>query len=49
MTFDRDLIRQKAKSTVIPLLITNMNRVRSIACEYGEVDPEKAVMRVKMK
>ena len=49
MTFDRDLIRKKAKSTMIPLLITNMDRVRSIACEYGKVETSNAVMRVRMK
>ncbi|EGO63937.1 PTS glucose transporter subunit IIA [Acetonema longum] len=49
MTFDRELIRQKAKSTMIPMIITNMDHVRKISVTYGPVDLHSAVMNVEAK
>ncbi len=49
MTFDLGLISQKAKSTAIPMVITNMDRVRSLKFQYGAVNPQSKVLEVVLK
>ncbi|MGE5581260.1 MAG: PTS glucose transporter subunit IIA [Bacillota bacterium] len=49
MTFDIKLLNAKAKSLIIPVIITNTDKVRDITFRYGEVNKESTVMRVKLK
>jgi sugar PTS system EIIA component len=49
MVFDINLLNEKAKSIIIPVIITNMERVDSIQFKYGEVDSHSTVMIVKIK
>jgi glucose-specific phosphotransferase system IIA component len=49
MEFDIDLIKEKGKSTMIPVLITNMEMVECINSQYGDVDISSTVMKVKLK
>ncbi|TCL65337.1 PTS system IIA component (Glc family) [Hydrogenispora ethanolica] len=49
MTFDLALIGQKAKSTALPMIITNMDRVKSVSCRYGPVNPHSKVAEVILK
>ena len=48
MEFDLKLIAEKAKSTLIPLLITNMEAVRGLSFYLGKVTPRTTVMKVKI-
>ncbi|NLY91646.1 MAG: PTS glucose transporter subunit IIA [Firmicutes bacterium] len=48
MEFDLKLISEKAKSTLIPLLITNMEAVRELHLYPGKVTPRSTVMKVKL-
>jgi PTS system glucose-specific IIA component len=49
ITFDCRLIREKAKSTIIPLIITNMDKVESLAVRFGRVDKSSTVLAVKIR
>jgi sugar PTS system EIIA component len=49
LVFDLDLLKEKAKSVVIPMIITNTARIDSIAFNYGDVDLTTTVMTVKLK
>lgn len=49
MTYDFSLVQEKAKSTVIPLLITNMEKVESLVPRYGEVNLDSTVLTVKLR
>lgn len=49
MSFDLVLLNEKAKSAIIPVIITNMEKVASIRFSYGEVDTHHTVMKVKTK
>ena len=48
MEFDLKLIAEKAKSTLIPLLITNMDAVKDLKFYNGKVTPHNTVMKVKI-
>jgi len=48
MKFDLKLISEKAKSTLIPLLITNMEVVRDLRIYPGIVTPRSTVMEVRI-
>ena len=48
MEFDLNLIEKYGKSTLTPLLITNMRAVKSIRLYYGKVTPRTTVMKVKI-
>lgn len=48
MAFDINLLNEKAKSIIIPVIITNMNQVASITFKYGKVDSHSTVMKVLM-
>jgi sugar PTS system EIIA component len=49
ITFNMHLINEKAKSIIIPVILTNMERVESIVFTYGKVNTGTTVMKVKMK
>lgn len=49
MTFDIELIKKKAKSAMIPMLITNMDKVEGIEFKYIIGKKEDDVMVVEMK
>jgi sugar PTS system EIIA component len=49
LIFDIDLLKEKAKSVVIPMIITNTVRVDSMAFTYGNVDLTTTVMTVKLR
>lgn len=49
MKFDIALLQEKAKSAIIPVIITNMDRVAAIRFQYGEVDVHHTMMRVRLK
>jgi sugar PTS system EIIA component len=49
MTFDIDLINKKAKSNLIPMLITNMEIVEDIQYRYLDGDMNDVAMTVKLK
>lgn len=48
MGFDLQLIAEKAKSTLIPVLITNMDAVKYLKFYPGKVTPRTTVMKVKV-
>ncbi|HEY8391297.1 MAG TPA: PTS glucose transporter subunit IIA [Capillibacterium sp.] len=48
MEFDLKLIAEKAKSTLIPLLITNMEMVKDLQLYPGKVTPCSTVMKIKI-
>jgi PTS system glucose-specific IIC component len=45
LSFDTDLINEKAKSIISPIVITNMNLVKNISVEYGN---KKALDKVSV-
>lgn len=49
MTFDRQLIASKAKSTAVLLIITNMDRIATLAPRYGLVQPGTTVLQLELK
>lgn len=49
IAFNINLINEKAKSVIIPVIITNMEKVAGITYTYGQVEPGVTVMKVKMK
>lgn len=50
ITFDMNVLREKAKSLVIPIVITNYNNMKSIKIKEGEVNSvEDTIMVVKTK
>lgn len=49
LIFDLDLLKEKAKSIVIPMIITNTGRIDAISFNYGKVDLSTTVMTVKLK
>lgn len=49
MEFDIELIKERAKSAAIPMVITNMEMVDSIDFNYGDVSPGSTIMEVKIK
>ncbi len=49
MEFDLNLIEETGKSTLTPLIITNMGNVKSMKLYKGKVTPQTTVMKVKLK
>lgn len=49
IAFNINLINEKATSVIIPVIITNMEKVAAITYTYGQVEPGTTVMKVKMK
>jgi PTS system glucose-specific IIA component len=49
LVFDMDLLKEKAKSIIVPMIITNTARIRTITFNYSEVDLDTTVMTVKLK
>lgn len=49
VSFDLNLIKEKAKSTITPLIITNMDIIESIESNYGEVSKESVVLKITLK
>lgn len=51
VTFDLALVEEKAKSTVIPCIVTNMDAVESVELtkENSDVDFDEEVVKVKLK
>lgn len=49
ISFDIDLIKEKAKSAIIPLIITNMDNVANIEYKYGATTKDTAVLTVTIK
>ena len=48
MSFNIDLIKQKAKSIMILVVITNMEKVKTLTFHYGNVNPSLTVMKIKV-
>jgi len=48
MEFDLDLIEKSGRSTIIPVIITNMDNVKSIEIHDGKVTLQTTVMKVKL-
>ncbi|HHU50350.1 MAG TPA: PTS glucose transporter subunit IIA [Firmicutes bacterium] len=46
--FDLDLITAHGKSTLTPLIITNMTAVKKLKLFYGKVTPQTTVMEVRI-
>lgn len=49
ISFDLDLIKEKAKSTITPLIITNMDKVENIEYYYGKSTKDTVVLTVTVK
>lgn len=49
MNFNLELIKQKAKSILIPMLITNMDAVKNLECIYGDGNLSMDSMVVEVK
>jgi PTS system glucose-specific IIA component len=49
LLFDLDLLKTKAKSIMIPMIIVNPSRVESLALHYGAVDVHTTVMTVTLR
>lgn len=48
MEFDLDLITAHGKSTLTPLIITNMTAVKKLKLFHGEATPQTTVMEVRI-
>jgi PTS system glucose-specific IIC component len=48
VTFDSEIIKEKAKSMISPIVITNMNAVESLNVAYGNKKANEGVAEVKM-
>lgn len=48
MEFDLDILAAHGKSTLTPLLITNMTAVKEIKIHHGKVTPQTTVMEVRI-
>ncbi|TDT56516.1 PTS sugar transporter subunit IIA [Fonticella tunisiensis] len=49
VTFNIDLIKEKAKSAITPLIITNMDKIESLDFNYGDVNKDTTVLTVNLK
>lgn len=49
VTFDPQLIKKKAKSTIGPIVITNTNMIESVKFTYGNVDKNTVVAKINLK
>ncbi|CDF58544.1 PTS sugar transporter subunit IIA [Thermobrachium celere] len=49
VAFDLNLVKEKAKSTITPMLITNMDVVEELSVNNGEVNANSVVANVKIK
>lgn len=49
ISFDLNLINEKAKSDLSPMVITNKEIIENIEFNYGEVDTNSVVARIKIK
>mgnify|MGYP000858034991 CR=1 FL=1 len=49
ISFDLKLINEKAKSNLSPMVITNKEIIEHIEFNYGEVDTNSVIARVKIK
>lgn len=49
ITFDLDLIREKVKSAITPLIITNMDNVANVEQIYGATTKDKSVLTIEVK
>jgi len=49
VTFNKELVKEKAKSDLSPMVITNMDVVENIDFNYGDVDKDSTVITLKIK
>ncbi|MEW8973047.1 MAG: PTS glucose transporter subunit IIA [Tissierellaceae bacterium] len=49
VSFDKAIIEEKAKSSITPLIITNMDVVEDISIDYGNKDANEKVATIKLK
>ncbi|MCX7884308.1 MAG: PTS glucose transporter subunit IIA [Caloramator sp.] len=49
ISFDLELVKSKAKSSITPIVITNMDLVESIEPFYGDCDSSKTVLKAFLK
>lgn len=49
IAFDLELVKNKAKSAITPMVVTNMDLVKSLEYFYGDCDLNKAALRVILK
>src|SRR5690554_1139945 len=48
MEFDLNFLAEQGKSSITPLVITNMQAVKELQVHHGKVNPQTTVMRVKI-
>src|SRR3712207_2491936 len=48
VTFNKELVKEKAKSDLSPMVITNMDVVENIDFNYGDVDKDSTVITLKI-
>lgn len=49
VSFDKDIVETKAKSSITPIIITNMDIVEEISIEYGNKSKGQKAATVKLK
>nr|WP_309100347.1 PTS glucose transporter subunit IIA [Fredinandcohnia onubensis] len=49
ISFDLDLIKENAKSSITPLIITNMDKVEKVDYKYGATNKDTIVLTVTVK
>ncbi|WDU82795.1 PTS sugar transporter subunit IIA [Caloramator sp. Dgby_cultured_2] len=49
ITFDLELIKNKAKSTIIPVLITNMEKVKEMNVNFIDAEEGDVIANVRLK
>lgn len=49
VSFDKDIVETKAKSTITPIIITNMDVIEDISIDYGPKSQGEKVATIKLK
>lgn len=49
ISFDKDIIEAKAKSSITPIIITNMDKISDISIDYGIKSMGEKVVTVELK
>ncbi|MEH7379001.1 PTS glucose transporter subunit IIA [Bacillus sp. JJ1533] len=49
ISFDIDLIKENAKSSITPLIITNMDKVENVDYKYGTANKDTIILTVTVK
>lgn len=49
ISFDRNIIEAKAKSSITPIIITNMDKISDITMDYGKKSMGEKVVTIELK